>query len=139
MENLQNEVKIEKLPEIIKSRHGYYHLIERTDACAIYAKDKPVSCYEVFKIRKIDPKKSAESFEKMNGRKYDISALPDIKEKYPKDDDFGKTAWTYKTLSEAVEKFKFLCEIERKMAEIKDVKNPVILNLIELDCDCKEV
>ncbi len=115
------EIKIEKLPEIVKGKHGTYYLAKRNDDIAIYSKDFPpetASCFEVFVIKKIDAKKSAESFAKRFGRVYDIASLPDIREKYPVDEDFGKTAWTYPNLKSAEQRFDVLvAEIERKNGE----------------------
>jgi len=103
-------LKTKKLSETIKGMHGTYFLIERDENFAIYQKDKPASCYEVFKIKKIDAKKSAEAFSRMYGQSYDLETLPDIKEKYPKDEDFGSIAWTYNSLDKAKEKLEFLKE-----------------------------
>jgi hypothetical protein len=115
------EVKIEKLPEIVKGKHGSYHLAKRDDDVAIYSKDFPpenAKCFEVFVIKKTDAKKSAESFAKRFGRVYDMNSLPDIREKYPVDEDFGKTAWTYPNLKSAEQRFDVLTqEIERKRKE----------------------
>lgn len=102
--------RVQKLPEIYRGKYGVYFLILRDDNFAIYQKDKPANCYEVFKIKKIDWKKAAQSFNKRFNMNYNIQEEPDIKEKYPVDEDLGKIAWTYPTLEKAKEKFNFLVE-----------------------------
>lgn len=113
-------LKIEKLSEIVKGRHGAYFMVRRDENFAIYQKDKPANCYEVFKIKKIDGKKSAESFNKRFNANYIIEDAPDIKEKYPVDEDFGKIAWAYPTLEKANEKFDFLVD-DFKKSQILEV------------------
>jgi len=108
---MTEEKIVEKLPEILKGKHGRYFLCERDNDVAIYSKDFPredARCFEVFYIRKIDGKKAAESFNKRFGASYDVDAAPDIKEKYPSDEDFGSLAWTYGNFDMAKKKFNLL-------------------------------
>jgi hypothetical protein len=118
---MSEELKTEKLPEIVKGRWGKYYLVKRTDDVAIYSKDFEAAnarCFEVFLIKKIDAKKAAESFKKRFGTEYDIDTLPDFREKYPRDEDFGKIAWTYPTLELSKIKFdSIINELEIKREE----------------------
>jgi hypothetical protein len=118
---MDKETTIEKLPEKVKGRYGIYCLVKRNDSVAIYGKeilDKKRECYEVFIIRKVDAKKTAEGIKKWLGIEYDLSSLPDIKERYPNDEDFGKTAWTYPNLESASQRFNVLSDfIKNKLEE----------------------
>lgn len=114
------EMITERLPDVVKSKHGTYYLAKRNKDVAIYSKDFPpetARCFEVFVIRKIDAKKAAESFAKRFGAVYDMESLPDIREKYPVDEAFGKTAWTYPNLEIAMEKFNLLSDEIKKNGE----------------------
>jgi len=95
---METEVKTEKLvrlPEIVEPRGTGIpdlkaKLIERTREKAIYLRSDDV--YEVFRVQ-ITP--SGEMF----GRWY-----PE-RETYPCNEDFGKTAWTFRTLERARDKY----------------------------------
>lgn len=117
---MMKELKIEKLPEIAKRKNGTFFLGRRNEEVAIYSrfKESPYmdapQYHEVFIIKKLDGKKSAESFNKRFGANYDVENAPDIKEKFPSDEDFGKTAWCYQDLKRAEEKYHVLtAEIEK--------------------------
>lgn len=112
--------RVQKLPEIYKGKYGVYFLILRDENFAIYQKDKPANCYEVFQIKKIDGKKAAQSFNKRFNMNYNIDEVPDIKEKYPVDEYFGRIAWTYPTVEKAKEKFYFLVEEYREKEKDKE-------------------
>jgi hypothetical protein len=81
---------IQHLPEHVKKKGKHYFLIERTETTALYQYGNPCTGYEVFYIKKFDAKKSAARWGKQT--EYDI------KESYPNDEDFGKTAWYYPDL-----------------------------------------
>lgn len=75
-----------------------YTLVERDEDRAIYSQSRgqKIYAYEVFIIKKQNAGKV-----NFGGNLVDI----EDKEKFPKNEDFGKTAWTYKTIDEARKKF----------------------------------
>lgn len=94
------------LPEAIIYNRFNYKLVERNDDFAIYEQwnHGVVKCYEVFKIKKIDGSK-------MNNphfKEIEWTKNYQFKEKFPKDEDFGYTAWTYKTVDDARKKYQSL-------------------------------
>lgn len=91
--------------------HGFsYTLICRTDKVAIYEQrvTEKIRYYEVFEIKKIPDK-------------YIMGKLVPAHEKWPRDEDFGYSAWTYYSLDKAIEKLLDLNFPYRK-AESKIIK-----------------
>ncbi len=118
---------IEKLSETIKKCHGIYCLVIRNEDVAVYRKDSehtPKKIFEVFIIKKIDGKKAAEHFNKMGGS-YDVDSAPDMKEMYPSNESFGYLAWTYPNIEDAMKKFEFLTEREKRKTEESSLKKRV--------------
>lgn len=108
---------IEPLPQE-KNKNGYrYNLVERSDKAAIYSQvnikfphadddqknPQKIIGYEVCKILIANP---VTLVDKRTGRSYDYPA----KEKFPGDENFGKTAWAFCTLAGAEQKFKEINE-----------------------------
>jgi hypothetical protein len=86
-------MRVKKLNNNIRKNGFDYKLIERTESKAIYAQQD--HGYEVFKIKSGNPHPLA----------VDDLANYDKIERFPGDEDFGKSAWTYKTLPEAQKRY----------------------------------
>lgn len=94
---------LEKLPLIVKKGGFTHKLIERTDDKCLYQKTTdgiPVG-YEVFKTRITNAKAARIHFAKMNNSSVP-DGLPEWKETYPGDEEFGKRAWAYPSLAAAI-------------------------------------
>jgi hypothetical protein len=79
----------------ILSFHGYIYIqVCRGSSSCVYRQTygKETQGFEVFIIRK-------QKEVILNGKVYPA------RERWPKDDDFGKTAWTYRTLERAMTKY----------------------------------
>ena len=88
-----NETRIKRLKPEIKKNGYVYILITRNDEYCIYAqKDNGIIvAYEVFRTKYSSPHpKMLEDVQNY-----------DLVESFPSDEEFGKRAWTYKTLKEA--------------------------------------
>ena len=114
LSNLQNNsvMKSLKVLPVIVHKNGFiYSQIKRTKVAAMYEQFDPrlkmVVGYEVFKVIIVDRKKIdiPEKTFKMKALKY---------EKFPSNSDFGKSAWTCKTIESAMEKFNSLIQIANK-------------------------
>ena len=82
-----------QLPAILR-KNGYdYRLVQRTSQKAIYEQsyNQIMTGYEVFKIRVQRARFSQH-----------IGRLIQEKERFPCDEDFGRTAWTHKSLDSAI-------------------------------------
>jgi hypothetical protein len=90
---MNDDIRIKKLKNEIKKNGYMYRLVERTDLKAIYAQED--YGFEVFKVKLDKPHPKAEE----DIKKYDKV------ERFPCDEDFGKHAWTYKTLEEAQKRY----------------------------------
>lgn len=89
--NIQN---VKPLEQIIKRNGFSYHQVTRNKKVAIYeqrGKDNSISGYEVFLIKVLPDRKIK-------------NTLILSYEKFPSNEDFGKTAWFYHTLDKAVAK-----------------------------------
>ena len=98
--------KIALLPKT-KQKNGYnYTLVKRTDNVAMYSQTDPefdkIVSYEVFRIIRTN---ACVLKDKKNPDK--IYNYPPS-EKFPGNEDFGKTAWTYTTRESADEVFQKL-------------------------------
>ncbi len=93
-----------KLPEKIKKREFEYILVERTNDVLMYSQHKGgiVLGYEVFK-NKI--RKYREDAIRRWGINSHSKSLPEYKEVFPHDEEFGKRAWTYPDLQTAKESY----------------------------------
>ena len=82
------------LSDKIRKNGINYTLIQKGMRTAIYKQTdtKEPECYEVFVLR-FAPEKN------INGK-----ILPE-RERFPSNEDFGKFAWTYRTLTEAIKRF----------------------------------
>ncbi len=88
---MKEEIRVKKLKNQIRKNGFLYTLVERTDEKAIYAQEN--YAFEVFKVKLSKPHPKAQN---------DLDNY-DLVEKFPGDEDFGKSAWTFRTL-EAAEK-----------------------------------
>lgn len=89
---------MKQLKEIIRKNGFTYQRMERTDKTAIYAQidnDSEVIGYEVFKI-------------KTRGARWLKGRHLEAQERFPANEDFGYTAWSYRSIDRAREKFKQL-------------------------------
>lgn len=97
----------EKLPQT-KSKNGYiYTLVTRSDKAALYKltnekypEDTSVG-YEVFRITVSKPYSLVQKHGNKKGQVYNYPAA----EKFPSNEDFGKTAWSYMTKATAMVRF----------------------------------
>ena len=111
-------VKIQKLPEIVTHKNGIFELIKRTEKVALYRKThfkdggKFYPCsydyFEVFIIEKMNLKNYYKFISKKRNINYNLDEIDDFKEKFPSDEDFGKTAWAFRSLEDSNNKFDFL-------------------------------
>jgi len=99
---------IRKLPEKVKKNGFEYRLVKRTDERAIYSQHAglgQVIAYEVFKIKLGDLRKAKKRWADMRKEQFNEADYEEFYEKFPSDEDFGKTAWTYSKLAEAEKTF----------------------------------
>ena len=90
--------RIKVLPEKLKKNGFEYRLVKRTDNRAIYSQHEgagQIVAFETFKIKKGKPHPKAEE---------DLKNYDEV-ERFPIDEDFGKTAWTYSNLEDAQKAF----------------------------------
>lgn len=97
-----------KLLESELSKNGFtYKLVERNEFKAIYSQwdGGRIVGFEVFKVKK---QKATTLI--LSGNTIYLEA----KETYPNNEDFGKRAWAYKTLAQAVKKYHEISKSEAK-------------------------
>jgi hypothetical protein len=102
--------KYAKLP-MVKSKNGYlYNQVARTDKAAVYEQkvEKEINGtigrtvgYEVFQILVGKAYSLIQKHGKKKGQVYSYPAA----EKFPSNEDGGKTLWCYQTLQDAMDKF----------------------------------
>ncbi len=94
-----------------------YTQVKRTDKVALYerSRDGSVKDYEVF-IIKVDPK----------GKKIFDQVLEDDREKYPSNNSFGFTAWSYNNKKAAEARFEQLCKEATAPEEEEEEKTLII-------------
>lgn len=105
-----SETKVEPLPKE-KTKNGYlYRLINRTKKAAIYEQIVEKDCNGIpgktvgFEVLQIVVGKAYSLIQKHGKKKGEVYHYPPA-EKFPGNEDFGKTAWAYSTKAEAMEKF----------------------------------
>lgn len=94
--------RIKVLPEKLRKNGFDYVLVKRSEDRAIYSQHTGLGqlvAFESFKIKKGKPHPKSEE----DIKNYDFT------ERFPTDEDFGKTAWTYQTLKEAEEAYESKC------------------------------
>jgi hypothetical protein len=99
---------IKKLPENIRKNGFDYRLVKRNDERAIYSQHAglgQIISYEVFKIKLGDQHKAKERWAKLKNEPFNPDDYEKSYEKFPTNEDFGKTAWTYPTLEQAMVAF----------------------------------
>jgi hypothetical protein len=90
--------RIKILPEKLKKNGFEYRLIKRISNRAIYSQHEglgQIVAFEVFKIKTGKPHPKA----------IDDLENYDVVERFPLDEDFGKTAWTYPSIELAQARF----------------------------------
>jgi len=84
------------LPKYNRKNSYDYYLVIRNDVAAIYRQEDPdrgtIGAYEIFKI-------------KIQRERIFRDRYFPLKERFPSNEDFGKTAWTYPTLEGALFKY----------------------------------
>lgn len=108
MKNYEN-LDLAKLPQELRKNGFDYVLIERTQEACIYAQKIGglIVAYEVFKTKILPFKKEMERLKK--SVRNDINTnYQEYREAFPHDEEFGKRAWTFKELSQALECYKGL-------------------------------
>jgi hypothetical protein len=97
-----NKGMIKKLPETVKKNGFCYDLIERDENRLIYAQKSHglIIAYEVFKTRLSNPHPNATE---------DLKNYEKV-ESFPGNEEFGKRAWTYRTLEEAERRYQSLAK-----------------------------
>jgi hypothetical protein len=103
-----NEGPIEKLPKT-KNKNGFdYTMVKRNRKAVIYVQVNPefpnVKGFEVSLISLTKPC----AIQQKNGSKAGMWYQYPRTEKFPGNEDFGKTAWSYCTLEQAEKKFEEL-------------------------------
>lgn len=99
--------KYDKLPET-KKKNGYlYKMVTRSKNAAVYSQhnekfpeDTSVG-YEVFEIKVCKPYSLVQKHGKKKGEVYHYPAA----EKFPGNEDFGKSAWAFSKKESAMKKF----------------------------------
>jgi hypothetical protein len=89
---------MQTLPLILRKNGYTYVQVLRDKRSCIYEQrvDETLSYFEVFNIKIKQPQKYK------SGKEY-----PE-REVFPSNEDFGKTAWSCRTLEDAIKKFEFL-------------------------------
>ncbi len=107
------------LPQNLTYNHYGYTQVLKGQRYCLYEQNgiANMRCYELFKI-KVRPKKE------ING------LILEEKEMFPKNEDFGKSAWTICDYNEAIEKYNELESIQHDINIIVCwVVHPLILNI----------
>jgi hypothetical protein len=104
--NKSAPTEYERLPETKKKNGFIYTKVARNTVAAVYeSKDEKgidtSTAYEVFKIVVGKPYSLVQKFGAKKGQVYSYPAA----EKFPSDEDFGKTAWAYMTYESAMKKY----------------------------------
>lgn len=103
-----SKLKVKKLPESIKKNGFEYRLIKRSDERAIYSQHGglgQIFSYEVFLIKLGDLRKAKQRWAELQKKDFNPEDYEEMYEKFPNNEDFGKTAWTYPTLALAEKAF----------------------------------
>lgn len=106
--NETNKGAMDKLPKTKNKNGNDYKLVKRTTKAALYEMVDPdfpkIKSYEVFQIIVTKPC----AIMQKNGDKKGMWYQYPKTEKFPGNEDFGKTAWAYNTLASAEAKYKEL-------------------------------
>jgi len=92
---------IRKLENEVKRNGFIYKLVERANHRCLYAqytKLGTINSYEVFLTKLGDINKTKESFAKLNNTVFEDTGNKEYYEIFPRDEEFGKRAWTYPNL-----------------------------------------
>lgn len=84
--------RIRELESKIKYKGFEYVIVDKGPLKYIYAQKSGdvIVAYEVFEIKRVKPNPMYSNYQEY-----------DFVEKFPRDEDFGKWAWSFKTLDEA--------------------------------------
>lgn len=90
-------------------KNGFtYRQVKRTNKKFMYAQyqtGRDIIAYEVFYNKLGNMRKAKERWAKLQDREFDPSNYEEFYEVFPSDEEFGKRAWTYKTLEQAEKAF----------------------------------
>ena len=117
--------KIQKLPEIVRGAAGLFVMKKRVGNCAIFQKIATrggltnYDYFEVIIIKKSKAKENALRLNNVYNMGYNLEEIPDIKEHYPTDEDFGRIAWAFRDLKSSEERFEELLKLEEEKANAK--------------------
>ena len=94
---------MKSLPDILRKNGFDYYLVIRSEKVACYEQrySENVKYYEIFIIK-------VKHEQNLFGRFYKEREL------FPADSDFGKSAWSFRNLDDAIKKFRELVEKEKK-------------------------
>lgn len=95
---------VKKLDNEVKKNGFTYRLVKRNDERCIYSQHNAaakVVGYEMFKIRLGDQRKVKERWAKLQHKAFNPEDYEELFELFPSNEEFGKRAWSYKTLEEA--------------------------------------
>lgn len=95
-----------KLEDKLVLKNQVYTLIKRDEKKALYKHNS--NNYEVFKIKVVDNHANKLRFAKQRKQTLDLTNIPEFREVYPKDEDFGKTAWYITDLTKALKRYEDL-------------------------------
>ena len=101
--NNYSELDLEVLPDKLRKNGFDYELVVREPRKCVYMQCKgSIIAYEVF-LTKISLYRDAMMRMKNKlGTKNKVDGLKEYREVFPGDEDFGKRAWTYPTLENAM-------------------------------------
>jgi hypothetical protein len=108
IENYEN-LDLEILPEKFKKNGFIYELITREPKKCIYSQSNGrIVAYEVFLTKIQKYRERMIEFKKRNGQSVDDSVYKEYKEAFPGDEEFGKRAWSCRTLENAQARYERL-------------------------------
>src|SRR5258708_3454674 len=103
------KVKVEKLQSVNRKGGFIYKVVERNDKAAIYEQfDGEESTYhwEVFKIEINAYREIMERLTTKYNKPFNPLDYPELKEMFPSNESFGRSAWCYTNLDKAFAKYK---------------------------------
>lgn len=99
---------LRKLPEKLKKNGFEYRLVKRNESRAIYSQHTrlgQIVAYEVFDIKLGDLRRAKKRWADLRKENFNPEEFEEFYERFPSDEDFGKTAWTYPILELAQNAF----------------------------------
>ncbi len=95
---------VKKLDDEVKKNGFIYRLLQRNEDRCIYSQHNAAGkliAYEMFKIKLGDQRKAKERWAKLQHKPFNPEDYEEFFELFPSNEEFGKRAWSFKTLTEA--------------------------------------